>query len=116
MPQASMTRLWKSRSPQLYWDDPGLPEVSTLPMCVTPLTRLLVKVGRAERASMPCANISTHLEWGSVKSGDREPYHETSTRPWAPAASDGITLERNGPESTRTGLLQCRPRSVEWMR
>src|SRR5438128_653524 len=109
MPQASMTRLWKSRSPQSYCEEPGLPDASMLPTCVTALTRLLVKVGRAARASTLCANISTHLECGSVKPGDREPYHETSTRPGAPAASDGITLERNGPESTRTGRLQRSP-------
>src|SRR5207253_3217190 len=84
-PQASMTMLWKSRRPQSYCDEPGLPDASTLPMCVTPPTRSVVNEGRAARAFVLCANISTHLACGLVKSGDPEPYQDTSTLPAAPA-------------------------------
>ena len=76
--------------------EPGLPALSTLPTCVRPLTRPPEKVGFADRASRLWANISTHFACGPVKSGDREPYHDTSTRPCVPAASEGITLSVGG--------------------
>src|SRR6266516_5580065 len=101
--------LWKSRSPRSYSEEPGLPIVSTLPMWTGsfPLTWLCRKLGAADDAFVVWAKSSAHVESGAVKSGEREPYHDTARRAGSPATSEGMTFERRPPESTRTGLLQC---------
>src|SRR5438128_1108220 len=102
MPQASAVMLWKSRSPQSYSVEPGLPIVSTLPTWrgALPLTLLWVKAGVSDRALTLCAKNSDHVESSAVKSGEVDPYHDRSTRPGSPTTSEGMTLDRRPPEST----------------